>query len=38
MQLKVIFSVAVFIVAFFSCKKDNKQQPDGKYPADVANA
>lgn len=38
MKLKTILSVAVFIIAFFSCKKSDPPLPVSKYPADVANA
>lgn len=38
MNLKIILAVAVFSIAFFSCKKHDTPGPIGKYPADVANA
>lgn len=38
MNLRVIIPVAVFIVAFSGCTKDDRPLPVNKYPADVANA
>ncbi|MEO5943778.1 MAG: vanadium-dependent haloperoxidase [Ferruginibacter sp.] len=38
MKLKLILSVAVFMIAISSCRKYDTPGPVGKYPADVANA
>lgn len=38
MKLKIILPVAVLIIAFSGCKKNDTPGPIGKYPADVANA
>ena len=38
MKLKFILPVAVFMIAFSSCKKHDTPSPVRKYPADVANA
>ena len=38
MKLKFILPVAVLIIAFSSCRKNDTPGPVGKYPADVANA
>lgn len=38
MKLKIILPVAVIVIAFCSCKKNDTPGPVGKYPADVANA
>ncbi|CAN5496969.1 hypothetical protein BH11BAC5_BH11BAC5_22570 [soil metagenome] len=37
MKHKFMLPVALFILAFFSCKKHDTPGPVGKYPADVAN-
>lgn len=38
MKLNIIIPVAVSVIVFFSCKKNETPGPLGKYPADVANA
>jgi len=38
MKLKIILPVAVLMIAFSNCKKNDTPGPVGKYPADIANA
>jgi len=38
MKLKIILPIALLMIAFSDCKKNDTPGPLGKYPADVANA